>query len=594
MRVSDYIFERIADEGVKKAYLVTGRGALFLTDGLAKSQRIDAICTHHEQSAGYAAVAEAQLKNDVSLCVVSTGCASTNAITPVLNAWQDGLPVIFISGQNILNETTYYTGLDIRTYGQQEANIVEIVKSITKYSVMVTDANDIPNILEEAITKATTGKKGPVWIDIPLCIQSAQIDPVITYQQNLKGNNLKNSYSQLEELNHALTLSKRPVVLIGSGIRSSNTIDELKEFVESKNIPVVFSSSSVDIYPTQNELSIGSIGSMGTSRAAAFTVQNSDLLLVLGNRLPSIITGVDFCKFARNAKTFVVDIDKTEHSKVSVKIDTFIHTDLAEFFKYFKENSTTKTKKSDWTLKTKHWKKLFSEEEIFTKSEKVDLYSLCDQLSERLSDDALVITDSGFIEVILPTNINFGPNRRAIHPVSQGSMGFALPAILGCYDKNYPNREIVCVVGDGSVMMNIQELESIKHSKIPVKIIIINNNIYSIIRRRQKELFRKRTIGTGIEDGISVPDFNMIADTFGMEYTLIDSENDLKAGIDKLLSSSNSCICEIYGREDQQYIEVSHAKSETGKYVRRPLEDQWPFLDRELFLKEMIIDVIDQ
>ena len=172
MEVSDYIFERMADEGVNKAYIVTGRG-VFLTDGLAKSSRIDAICTHHEQSAGYAAVAESQLKNDISLCVVSTGCASTNAITPVLNAWQDGLPVVFISGQNVLKETTAHTGLDIRTYGQQEANIVDIVKSITKFAVMVEDPNTVPDILEEAIDMAKSGKKGPVWIDMPLCISKA-------------------------------------------------------------------------------------------------------------------------------------------------------------------------------------------------------------------------------------------------------------------------------------------------------------------------------------------------------------------------------------------------------------------------------------
>lgn len=593
MRVSDYIFERMADEGVNKAYIVTGRGALFLTDGLAKSSRIDAICTHHEQSAGYAAVAESQLKNDISLCVVSTGCASTNAITPVLNAWQDGLPVVFISGQNVLKETTAYTGLDIRTYGQQEANIVDIVKSITKFAVMVEDPNTVPDILEEAIDMAKSGKKGPVWIDIPLCIQSAQIEPHVNYQPIFENQKYKDCEAEFKKLKKELEASKRPVVMIGSGIRSSNTISNLKDFVELKNIPVVFSSSSVDIYPIDNELSIGSIGSMGTSRAAAFTVQNSDLLIVLGNRLPSIVTGVDFCKFARDAKTYVIDIDKTEHSKESIKIDTFIHADLVQFFDFFKDDKS-KVEKSEWNIKTQHWKNIFSQEEIFNKSDRVDLYSLCNELSDLLSEDAVVITDSGFIEVILPTNTNFGPKRRAIHPISQGSMGFALPAILGCYDKDYPGREIVCVVGDGSIMMNIQELESIKHNNIPVKIIVINNNIYSIIRRRQKELFRKRTIGTGIEDGISVPNFKKLANTFDMKYNLIEGEHDLHDGLKQVLDSEGSVLCEIIGREDQQYIEVSHAKSETGKYVRRPIEDQWPFLERELFLKEMIVNPIDQ
>jgi acetolactate synthase I/II/III large subunit len=592
MRVADYIFERLADEGISKAYTVTGRGALFLTDGLAKSQRIDAVCTHHEQSAGYAAVAESQLKNDISLCIVSTGCASTNGVTPVLNAWQDGLPVIFISGQNILKETTTYTGLNIRTYGQQEANIVDIVKSITKYSVMVTDAKSVPNILEEAIHKANSGKKGPVWIDIPLCIQSAQIEPEISYVPTEEIKTIS-CIPELTELEKSLASSRRPVIMIGSGIRSSNSIDKLKDFVETNKIPVVFSASAVDTYPTSNILSIGSIGSMGTSRAGAFTVQNADLLVVLGNRLPSIVTGVDFCKFARNAKTFVIDIDPIEHSKESVEIDTFIQMDLNNFFDHFK-NSNLKREFKDWNAKTQHWKKVFSEENIFSESDKVDLYSLCNELSKNLSKDAIVITDSGFIEVILPTNINFGPNRRAIHPVSQGAMGFALPAILGSYDKEASNRQIVCVVGDGSIMMNLQELQTIKHHNIPVKIIVINNNIYSIIRRRQKELFRKRTIGTGIEDGVSVPDFKKLANAFDFDYSLIANTSSLSTGLHKVLKSDHSVLCEIIGRDDQQYIEVSHAKSSSGKYVRRPLEDQWPFLDRDKFLEEMVIDPIDQ
>jgi acetolactate synthase I/II/III large subunit len=596
MRVSDYIFEKLSSIGVTKAYLVTGRGVLFLTDGLARNSSILPICTHHEQAAGYAAVAEAQFSGKPSLCVVSTGCASTNCITPLLNAWQDGLPVIFISGQNTLKETTYFSESKVRTFGQQEANIIEIVKSITKYSTMITCAQEVPNILEEAIHLASTGRKGPVWIDIPLDIQSARIDEsnlFPSYKPKKFKKNNSNLAKSIDRLVHDLKKSTRPIALIGSGVRSSNTQVQLSDFITKNKIPLVYSSSSVDIYPSGNTLSIGSIGSMGCSRQGAFALQNSDLILVLGNRLPSILTGIDCCKFGREASIHIVDIDLNEHQKEGIKADNFINTDLSVFFESLPKEKITENMRT-WNKQVHHWKNLFKDLQNFGKSKHVDLYELCDSLSQKMSKDSILLTDSGFIEVILPTNIDFYPKRRSIHPVSQGSMGFALPAILGVHSINNKKQEIIAVIGDGSIMMNIQELQTIKHHKVNVKIIIINNNIYSIIRRRQKELFRKRTIGTGIEDGISVPNFKKIASTFSFDYIKCRSSKTLSESLDKLLSSNNPTILEIYGRHDQEYIEISHTKSLTGKFVRRPLEDQWPFLDRDVFLKEMIIDPIDQ
>tara|TARA_B100001093_G_scaffold511447_1_gene579293 strand:- start:1058 stop:2848 length:1791 start_codon:yes stop_codon:yes gene_type:complete len=595
MRVSDYIFKRLESYGIKKAYIVTGRGALFLTDGLAKNGSFDVICTHHEQSAGYAAVAEAQLTESPSLCVVSTGCASTNCLTPVLNAWQDNNPVIFISGQNVLNETTHYKKTKLRTYGQQEANIIEMVRPITKFSSMITCAQDVPNHLEEAILKANTGRKGPVWLDIPLDIQSSRIKPenINPKLRPFKESSVtKKTTRNVQEICNALRKSKRPVILIGSGIRSSETESQLKKFVELNQIPLVYSASAVDVYPIGKKLSIGSIGSMGCSRQGAFTIQNADFILVLGNRLSSILTGNDFCKFGRDASIHVVDIDKHEHEKDGVKIDNLVNINLTKFFKLLPAQRLTKNIEI-WNTKTQYWKRLFKKMDNFNNSNLVDLYELSNVLSKKIKKDSIVITDSGFIEVILPTNMNFFPKRRAIHPVSQGSMGFALPAVLGSYDFSQPKKEIIVVVGDGSIMMNIQELQTIKHHKINAKIIVINNNIYSIIRRRQNELFRKRTIGTGIEDGVSTPDFDQLSKTFGFKYICSKTSRSLNSSLDKLLSSKSPTILEIYGRHDQAYLEISSTKNSEGKIVRRPLEDQWPFLDRDLFKNEMLIEPID-
>ena len=594
MRVSDYVVSRIFNCGADTIFSVSGRGALFLTDAVAKHGEIKNIAMHHEQSAAFAAAAYAQHSGKIGACLVSTGCASTNVITGVLSAWQDGLPMIVISGQNVLNETSNFTNLKIRTYGQQEADIIPIVSTITKYAKMLTKAEDIIDIMDEAIFQALNGRQGPVWIDIPLDLQSALIETPNSseFGINIENKEVEINAEKLSKLVQNLNNAKRPVILIGSGVRSSKAENELINFIEKYKIPLVFSNSAPDIYGSKNQYSIGSIGAMGASRAGNFTLQNSDLVLVLGNRLSSYSTGVDFCKFAREAKVIVVDIDPIEHQKDSIKIDLLIEADIKNLLEILM-NSQLKLNTKAWIDKCLHWKKLFDPiEPTFSTSDKIDLYELSDVLSSVLPKDASLITDSGFIEVILPTNIKFGFKQRSIHPVSQGAMGFALPAALGTYFS--AKKDVYVVVGDGSVMMNLQELETIKSNKIPAKIIIINNNVYGIIRRRQQDLFRRRTIGTDPSNGVTVPDFNKIAFAFDLEYTKIDNKIDLPTKLKKIIESPNATICEIICREDQSYIEVGTAKDVNKKIVRRPLEDQTPFLDRNLFLNEMIVKPIDQ
>lgn len=593
MRLSDYLFQELLRVGVNTVYTVTGRGALFLTDALAKTNAIRAVCTHHEQSAAFAAAAEAQLTNKLAVCLVSTGCAATNAITGVLNAWQDSLPVLFISGQNILQETTYHTKSGVRTYGQQEANIVEIVKPITKHATMITKAQDIRCELERAVYEASNGRKGPVWIDIPLDLQSAQLDPSqLNPFKELKAE-IKASSTDIDYLTKCLSEAKRPLVLVGSGIRAAEQVAVLADFLATNRLPAVYTPSGADALPLSSDQTVGSVGSMGCSRAGSFAVQNSDLLLVLGSRLSSQTVGPDSCKFARHAKVIVVDIDRIEHQKNTVRIDKFIHADLCSFIGQLGISKITGDI-NEWIKTCQRWKQIFKEEKVFTKggpNEKIDLHQLSATLTKLLPRDAVVITDSGFIEVIVPSHVEFIAERRAIHPSSQGSMGFALPAVLGAAGAGNP---IFVVVGDGSIMMNIQELETIRAQNIPVKIIVVNNNAYAIIRRRQRELFRNRTIGTDPSNGVSIPKFEKIADTFGLQYTRINDNSELEDGLRRLIDSSGPTICEIMGRDDQEYLEIAYCRTEEGKYVRRPLEDQYPFLDREIFLKEMRVPPIDQ
>lgn len=591
VRVADYIINKLYEIEIEHIFMVSGRGALFLTDAVAAHKNIKPICVHHEQSASYAAYAYAQRSNKMGACLVSTGCASTNAITGVLNAWQDNVPVIFISGQNKLHETTFYTKIPLRTYGQQEANIIPLIEPITKYATMITDPKKVVYELEKAIYLAQEGRKGPIWLDIPLDVQNMRIEPDELEHFKVNKKSIASIDTDIAYIKQQLNIAKRPVVLIGSAVESSGTQNALKEFVETLNIPLTYSASAPHTYGLHNDLSIGSVGIMGCSRAGNFTIQNADLVLVFGSRLNSMTVG-EKCQFARDAKIIVIDIDKIEHSKNAVDIDRLIISDLKHFFTQFTYEKNAPSYDT-WIEKVQHWKKIFPKCETNHKNTKeIDLYYLSEVLSKTLKDGTSLITDSGLIELIIPTNTIFKNNQKAIHPVSQGAMGFALPAILGAHFSN--NLPVVAVIGDGSTMMNLQELESIKYHKIPVKIFVINNNAYAVIRKRQNELFRKRTIGTDPSDGVSCPDFKDIAHTFDLQYELIDNSSNLEAKIDAILSYDGAILCEIIGLEDQGYISTGHTRDASRKIVTRPLEDQKPFLDRELFLKEMLIKPIHQ
>ncbi len=593
MRVCDYVIDYLYKKGINHIFQVTGRGSLFLNDAVAKHKYIDGVSLHHEQSCSFAAIAYAEKTNNMGACLVSTGCASTNSLTGTLCAWQDGIPCIYISGQNILKETTNYTGLNLRTYGQQEFNITELVKPITKFAAMLQDPEDIHFILDKAITIANTGRKGPVWIDIPLDLQSSLIDPEILNKKSFQPKiDLYNEQFPTKYLINEIQKSCRPIILIGKGVKHANAVKDLKEFIHKNKIPLVYSASAPDIFGSCNDLSIGSVGSMGCSRAGNFAIQNSDLVLVIGSRLSSLTTGEEYCKFARSAKKIVVDIDLDEHQKKGIEIDKFIKMDAKVFLKNL-NIIEFKLKTSEWVLKCLHWKKLFAQVENHFKSKDViDLYDLSKSLSNLMEKGSTLVTDSGLIEVILPSNVQFDEDISCIHSSSQGSMGFALPASIGI-QKATPNK-VIAVIGDGSIMMNLQELQSISYLNLPIKIIVINNNVYSIIRRRQKDLFRKRTIGTDPQNGVSCPNFQDVAACFKLNYFQVNHINKLDETLISFLKSKGPSICEIFGKDDQDYIEVSHAKSAiNGKLVRRPLEDQKPFLDRELITKEMIIDPID-
>lgn len=596
IRVADYIVERITEAGVGHVFMITGRGILYLSDAVAKNEKIQAVAVHHEQAAAFAANAYAQYNDTLGCCIISTGCASTNALTGVLNAWQDGVPLIVVSGQNKRAETVQLTGKHIRTFGSQEADIVPVVTPITKYAKTVLDPQEIGRVMDEALWAATHGVKGPVWVDVPVDVQNMRVEPEELERldtAHLEPKALDASRLDIFEVIEDLKKAERPVVLIGSGVRAAGAIEELKEFVEKNRIPVVYSASAVDTYGAAHELSIGTVGAIGCNRAANFTIQNADLVLSIGCRLSPMLTGSEYHKFARAAKLIVVDIDDEEHRKGTVRIDKYIHADAKEFLKTIcSQLSVVSDQYSDWVEKCKHWKTIFPKAEAeFKQGEKIDLYEIVEALGKVLPDDAVVLSDAGMEELLVPTVIEFNDGQRMLHPASQGCMGVALPASIGAYYSC--GHEVVAVIGDGSVMMNLQELQTIAAQQIPAKILIVNNGIYAVIRKRQKELFRTRTVGTDVSNGVTTPDFQKIAECFGIAYQRIEEKGKMDEGMKELMKAQGPVLCEIMATEEQDYIRSGAAFNSQRKFVNRPLEDQMPFLPREVIEREMIIEPID-
>ncbi len=594
-RVADYIIRKVREAGAKHIFLVSGRGILFLTDAVAKNKKINPISTFHEQGASYAAMAYASANNGISACLVSSGCAATNAVTACLCAYQDNLPVVFISGNNPLIENKRHTGVNIRTYGSQETDIIPIVQSITKYAVMLEYADSVVYEVEKALYLAQEGRKGPVWIDVPLDVQNMRIEEE-ALNHYVIDESLGLDCVCVKQVADELNASKRPIILIGGGARDSRK--QLKKLIEDYNIPAVCSPAAADVYGSSNELSIGTVGSLGGSRAGNFAIQNSDFVLSIGSKLCTQLTGVKD-NFAREAKVIAIDIDKNEHTKKGV-VDQVINCDAKVFLERLLSCGIEVCDKT-WSDKCVHWKEIFSvKNEQFVTDLKtnnlIDLYSLLDELSSILPTNATVITDAGFEELTVPSVIRYQENQRCLFPAAQGAMGYAIPAIIGAYEAGREN--ICCIVGDGSIMMNIQELQIVSALNIPVIIIVINNNMYAVIRKRQTDLFRKRTLGNDPSDGVPQPDYRMIAQSFGFDYIKIVDRNGLLKEMPDILNRKHEnrkpIIIEIMCVENQNYLHESYAFNENRRLVHRPIEDLSPFLPRELYKNEMIIAIKEE
>lgn len=598
MRVCDLIADYVYRCGIDDVFMISGGGLMYLTDGLACNEKLNKVCCHHEQAVAMAAVAYAKYRG-MGCAYVTTGCGGTNAITGLLNAWQDNVPCIFISGQCKRRETLGYVNLPIRQIGVQEADIISIVKSITKYAVMVERKEDILYHLEKAFFLAKNGRPGPVWLDIPMDIQSAEVEEESLKHfdsDELKPFKKEITPKEVEGLICDLKNASRPVLVAGHGVRLAGATEELYEFAHIHKIPVVFSRLGTDVMPTMDDLNIGRIGNKGT-RAANFALQNADLVIAVGSRLSVSSTGQEYGYFAREAKVVAIDIDKYEHLKQTVHVEQIIQADAKDVLQKLLLSNWNQ-EYCDWAKKCLEWKKAYPvclEEYYEDDSQGINMYLFVEELSKCFKDDSVVVTDAGSAVYVPAQGIKtYDKKQRYITSGAQAEMGFTLPAAIGtCVARN--GKEVLGITGDGSFQMNIQELQTLIYHKFPVKLFVWNNDGYLSIRATQNKFFDGRFIGTDSTSGVSFPEVEKIANAYGITYFRIDSIKDLEEKLPAVLAENEPVLCEVKIIRDQEVIpSVSSRQLKNGKLVSSPIEDMYPFMPRDEFEQNMIVKPVEE
>jgi len=596
IRVADFLAKFIYDYGVRHVFMLSGSGMMHLTDGLACNKGLKVICLHHEQAVSMAIEAYSRATGNFGVGYVTSGPGATNALTGLAGAWLDSVPCLFVSGQAKRKETVYKANIPgLRQIGVQEFNILPIIGPITKYSAFVENPEDIRYHLEKAIYRAKEGRPGPVWLDIPLDVQGALIDP-----KSLKGFKPPKKTQQMSDARirkavQYIESASRPVILAGQGVRISGAIDRLLDFAMKHEIPIVTTFLGIDIINSRHPCYVGRIGILG-DRAGNFAVQNSDLLIVIGSSLPVAETGWEYETFAREAKIVVVDIDSSSHKKKTIRIDLLIEGDAKTFIQKLSFLLNRKNAGYRRWLKTcVSWRKKYPVclPEYERLRNKINIYYFFDRLSDKLKSGDVVVTDAGSTFFAGCQCIKIKKGVRYITSGGFATMGYSLPASIGV-SVGLDNRRVMCVTGDGSFQQNIQELQSVVHYELPLKIFVLNNEGYLTIRISQGTYFG-RFLGEGPASGVSFPDCRKIARAYGIRFLRATNNAKLNQVLDEALRYNGPVICEIMAPRDQLIMpRVTSQKRPNGTMVSKPLEDMFPFLDREEFKRSMLIKPLEE
>ena len=604
IKLSDYVADFLVDHGIDTAFSVTGGGAMHLNDSLGHKEGLHVYYNHHEQACAIAAEAYARIDNRIAALCVTTGPGGTNAITGVLGGWLDSIPMLVLSGQVRYDTSARGMGLALRAAGDQEFDITRAVACMTKYCEMIEDPLRIRYALEKAFYLATHGRPGPCWIDIPLNFQGCTVetDDLIPYDPAEDAGTLPPAVSEetVAEVLRRLRLAKRPVLYAGNGIRLSGAFPLFEGLVSRLNVPVVTGWDSIDLIADEDPLYVGRGGIMG-DRAGNFAVQNSDFVLAVGNRLSIRQVGYNWKTWAREAFVVMVDADAEELKKPTLHVELPVHADAADFLRklaaaigdgapWYPENG--------WQETCRNWKTKYPVvlPKHFADTRRTNVYAFIKTLSARLPEGYVTVVGNGSACVVGSHAYVIKKGQRFLINSAVAAMGYDLPAAIGACCA-IGERELVCVTGDGSLQMNLQELQTILTNRLPVKIFVINNDGYHSIRQTQTNLFGGHTkVGIGPESGdLSFPDLSKLAAAYGYPYVRCDANEQLAGALDEMFALPGAAICEVFVSPEQFFEPKSATKRlPDGSLFSPPLEDLAPFLPRQELLDNLFIEPVKE
>jgi acetolactate synthase-1/2/3 large subunit len=592
MRVCDYIAKTLYEQyNIKHVYGLVGGGAAGLNDGFICNSNIEFVCFHHEQGAGHAAVGAARTNRKLSVVNVTTGCGGTNSLTSCLNAWQESVPVLFLSGNVRMDNSAKWInkkkGLNLRRYGAQEHDITETVKNMTKYSVMVENANDVVKELHKCINIATDGRPGPVWLDIPADIQTAIITD-FNLDQKFTSIAKENFTLDLDAILETIQGAQRPVVIAGSGVTISESQSLFRKLIDKYHIPFVTTFQTRDLIEYDHAQNLGLIGVKG-NRCANFAVQNSDLLLILGCSMNSSHVGYDAKTFSPHSKRIMVDIDHSELNKDIINIHTKVNCDVNLFLDTISKIDL-RLNNHEWISKCSYWKTkwpVYDADKHRSDSGGINLYEVVESFNRNMKPNDVIIVDAGQPCYVCSTNLKMKFNQKYMAQAAQGDMGYAIPACVGVHKTN-PSLNLIICIGEGSFYTNVQELAVIKQHNIPVKIFVINNDGYMSIKQTQDKFFNKRRYGVSKDTGVYFADISKIATAFDIKYIKLSNNQELDSHISSILNQKNPIIVEVISQDTLDVL-PSQAIKPDGKQAG--LHDMAPFLSEQELTNEMIVKI---
>lgn len=578
MTVSDYIFDFLWKKDCKKVFMVSGSSAMWLTDALYRNENLQAICCHHEQAVAMAADGYGRVNDVPGAALVTIGPGATNAITGVAQAFLDSSPMFVISGQANSRLLEYAKRTGIRQQGCQSINLEPMVTPITKYFAAVMSADDIPQIMEDAYYYAMEGRKGPVWIDVPVDIQNSQVsEKAILNVVKRKVKNRLIDENMLADIADRILKSKKPLIMAGYGVRSSGSIELLERLSKDYDIPIVTSRGGIDVVNSDSKLFIGRPGSYG-DRASHFAIQEADLLLIFGSRLSISTVGYYPQRFGKNAFKVMIDIDDKELNKEDVPVDYKINADLNEWLKkLLGYMSGKKCVHTEWVNHCNEYKEKYPTVVNEYKDEKqLNEYYVTSVISNLASENSNIVVDTGSVCNIVSQSWKIKKGQRYLVSGGLSCMGFWATALGVCQS----DRQVIAISGDGSTQMNIQELATMQYNKIPVKLFVYNNNGYMLIRHNQHNYMDDRFLGVGPDSGIQTPDFCKVAEAYGVKNVKIKSGDDIKSKVKEVLEFNGPVVCEVICQQFAPIIpRIASRVMPDGSLKAAEFEDLYPFLD---------------